>query len=932
MYKRTLTAILLVVSATMTPGVAGSVGESPTASAGLDRTVRVGETVYLDAGGSVDPDGEIVSYDWTVTAPDGRTVTKHGPRARWEPTTTGRYVVTLRVTDDDGQTARDTAYVDARPSGGPSTPNGTEPDAGTPPPGGTEPGGNERPTGEIGGPTTVEQGETAQFDARVYDPDGHVVSYDWTLDGGGRTVTRRFTEPPGATVRITLTVTDDDGATREFSTTVTVVGGEHNEPPTARIEGPTYTTVGQQVTFTLHGGDPDGAIIRRQWTTPRETDGASVVTTFDEPGNHTVRAAVTDDDGVRSWATHTIRVVESTDRPPLASLSGPDVVMDGDSAVYELDATDPDGGPLTVEWLSHPSGGRQELAPGGSGGETTGHSTRLTISGEPGEVVTVRARITDDEGNSQIVSTNTRVSNGSTTRLDAATRLVVTDFDKQFIPDRATQTDEEDVIRPKYRLNVSFEYNRTGPVTVVWTFGNEVRNSQTKVVERGTTTVTTTHVFVSESGGQIPKTVSITVTDQAGNTDTLVVSPSVKTMNDGGRLRMRVRADGQHAEAGGAVSMPVGETATFAVTSAQPSRLETGDGENYTLPGGATSEVSHGYSSSGERTVVATSIQGANGIRAARVRIDVERTRYTEYRYTRVVRQTERTVAVNSPPGEGWERTEIVETQRRTTDDRQRVKRGTRRQLPGATDPTVTWVRAGTTTETITETDRQVTPQRPGPGWTRVERRVERQTTTRTETRTTWRDSRYSFGVWELVGSRTTRTAKYTTSVGRPGAGWSRVGDTGRNRLTGHRYTWRSTSAGGSYTGRRDCTQYARLFGDRECLSYRYQHRVPVYDDVYRWRGWEYDTDYQYQRTVQTTVTVWAHRWQHTSQRTVVYDVYRKRETVTRWAWTRSELTEGAVTWSLTEPASKQYVNGTLSVYQRQCDGGDGHFDDRMCG
>jgi hypothetical protein len=40
--------------------------EPPLADAGLDQTVDRGATVLLDGTGSRDPDGEIVSYQWTV--------------------------------------------------------------------------------------------------------------------------------------------------------------------------------------------------------------------------------------------------------------------------------------------------------------------------------------------------------------------------------------------------------------------------------------------------------------------------------------------------------------------------------------------------------------------------------------------------------------------------------------------------------------------------------------------------------------------------------------------------------------------------------------------------------------------------------------------------------------------------------------------------
>jgi len=95
----------------------------PLAEAGLDREVRAGATVWLDATGSRDPDGEIAGYEWTITAPNGTTFTPGCAdcgRTEFVPAREGRYNVTVTVTDDDGATRSDTLYVDV---------NGTLPSA-----------------------------------------------------------------------------------------------------------------------------------------------------------------------------------------------------------------------------------------------------------------------------------------------------------------------------------------------------------------------------------------------------------------------------------------------------------------------------------------------------------------------------------------------------------------------------------------------------------------------------------------------------------------------------------------------------------------------------------------------------------------------------------------------------------------------------------
>lgn len=102
-------------------GVGVAAAGLPLADAGLDQEVTVGTTVYLDAGGSTDPDGGSLRYEWRVERPNGSTVELEGsgPRASFGPTTTGRYEATVTVTDDDGETATDTLYVDVDERVGP---------------------------------------------------------------------------------------------------------------------------------------------------------------------------------------------------------------------------------------------------------------------------------------------------------------------------------------------------------------------------------------------------------------------------------------------------------------------------------------------------------------------------------------------------------------------------------------------------------------------------------------------------------------------------------------------------------------------------------------------------------------------------------------------------------------------------------------------
>jgi|GEM_PF-171534 len=109
-------ALLLAVPAATAQfaGTDTTTNGPPRAEAGLDQTGVVGAPVYLDGGGSLDRDGEIVAHEWAITAPDGTRHSRTGVRAQFTPTATGEYAVRLTVEDDDGAERTDTAYVTVR--------------------------------------------------------------------------------------------------------------------------------------------------------------------------------------------------------------------------------------------------------------------------------------------------------------------------------------------------------------------------------------------------------------------------------------------------------------------------------------------------------------------------------------------------------------------------------------------------------------------------------------------------------------------------------------------------------------------------------------------------------------------------------------------------------------------------------------------------
>jgi hypothetical protein len=134
----------------------------PTANAGPDQTVHVGNLVTLDGSASSDPDGNLpLTYAWSFASkPEGSTAAINNPTLV-NPTFTldkeGAYVVQLQVKDSQGAQSG-IAYVTISTS-------------------------NSAPVANAGpDQSVIVTGTTVQLDGRQsYDSDGDPMQYSWTL-------------------------------------------------------------------------------------------------------------------------------------------------------------------------------------------------------------------------------------------------------------------------------------------------------------------------------------------------------------------------------------------------------------------------------------------------------------------------------------------------------------------------------------------------------------------------------------------------------------------------------------------------------------------------------------------------------------------------------------------------------------------------------
>jgi hypothetical protein len=276
-----------------TDSVTITVQAPPTADAGPDQTVvetdgSGDEVVTLDGSGSSDPDGTIVSYEWSDNG--GQIATGVSPTVTLD---VGTHTITLTVTDSDSLTDTDSVTITVQaPPTADAGPDQTVVD--------TDGSGDEVVTLDGSGSS---------------DPDGTIVSYEWSDSGGqiATGVSPTVTLDVG-THSITLTVTDGDSLTDTDSVTITVNASD-NEAPVADA-GPDQTVIDEdgsgdeEVTLDGSGSDdPDGTIVSYSWS----EDGTEIATgeqptvTLDV-GTHSIVLTVTDDDGATDTDTVTITV------------------------------------------------------------------------------------------------------------------------------------------------------------------------------------------------------------------------------------------------------------------------------------------------------------------------------------------------------------------------------------------------------------------------------------------------------------------------------------------------------------------------------------------------------------------------------------------------------------------------------------------------
>ena len=241
---------------------------------------------------STDPDGSVIGWSWNFG--DGATSNSRNPSHPYGAT--GDYTVTLTVTDDAGASSAPVTHTVS-----PRAPN-------------------QPPTAAF---TSSCSGLTCSFTDQSTDPDGSVTNWQWNFGDGQTSNTRNPSHAysTGGTYNVTLTVTDNQGATDQVTNPASP--SAPNQPPSVTAGGEQTVLVG--ALFTLDGAsfsDPDHDA---PWTVTIDWgDGTS--TTFPTsnegsingnhsypitimPADYTLRVTVTDSHNASGSAQKPVHVV-----------------------------------------------------------------------------------------------------------------------------------------------------------------------------------------------------------------------------------------------------------------------------------------------------------------------------------------------------------------------------------------------------------------------------------------------------------------------------------------------------------------------------------------------------------------------------------------------------------------------------------------------
>ncbi|AZH26006.1 PKD domain-containing protein [Haloplanus aerogenes] len=520
-------------------------------------TPKAGEEIQFDGSGSYDPEGESLRYSWQtymgsqqLDSGSGETFKTTFPRA-------GKYPVRLTVTDESGNAGSTAKTINVAESSGEIT-----------------------AAFEMA-PSEPLPEEKVRFTADgSTSPNGKIDSYDWefteqgsqrTESDSGKTVTKSFDKGVYA---VSLTITDQDGATDTKSKTLSVAN-----PPEARFSlSPKSPSVNDDISLDASTSTaPGSSISSYEWDiyrlseetiTPEpidSTSGETITYTFDNSDEYLIELTVTNEQGVTDKTSKQVSISPAAgEQAPVARFDiTPDPPNPGENIRFDATAsTDPDGSITNYEWVFTDTENQERH------GTATGETVSRTF---PAGTYAIRLTVTDTDGNSTTEQTELAVQNQ---------------------PPQAS-IDVEPAV-PELGETVTF-YSRQSRDSDGSISGHEWQLID-KAASESTTIKTSTNqrlVHTFDQAGTY--SIKLTVTDDAGATDTAVVELSIDESGHEAKPTVSIA---------GPETVIEGERVVYTADETDP---DGGTIASYTwsgpVPNTGTKTTSPRWMSTGERTI-----------------------------------------------------------------------------------------------------------------------------------------------------------------------------------------------------------------------------------------------------------------------------------------------------------------------------------------
>jgi RHS repeat-associated protein len=290
------------------------------------------------------PDGELLTFDLPVH-PAGMVVDPATGVVRWIPTSDelGSQNVILRLTNGEGLSLTQSFNVTVRA-------------VNLPPVITSEP------------PTQAGAGQSYTYAIQANDVDGDSLTYSLTAGPAGMTIDPNSgliqwtpTTAQAGTQSATFLVDDGQGQSATQSWNVVVSATPLPLPPTITSTPSLAATVGQPYTYQVTATDPQNETLTYslvQVPSGMTIDPGSGLVQWTpgttQTGSQTVKVIATNQDSVAAYQTFALNVI--VNQPPVISSTAPTTITAGLLYAYDVQATDPDGDPLTYTLTTGPTG------------------------------------------------------------------------------------------------------------------------------------------------------------------------------------------------------------------------------------------------------------------------------------------------------------------------------------------------------------------------------------------------------------------------------------------------------------------------------------------------------------------------------------------------------------------------------------------------